>query len=100
MKKNTSIYNGVEYMWSATQDSEHPDMTIYLPECEVYIQVEINSHDKEHNARFWKGEETFPISQWTATQVIKSLVDRGVDKTYCSSDIGLIFDENCSLMTN
>lgn len=91
-------YNGVLYYWSASQNSEHPDMTVYTPDHEIYIQVEVNEQDKAHNNLFLKGKKKYPISPSTAYEVIKAIVEQGYIETYKDLDVGLIFDEHFNLM--
>ena len=98
MMRQEIIYNDVSYYWSVSQDSEHPDMTVYRSDHEIYIQVEVNKRDKYHNNRFFKGKEKCPISSATAYGVIKALVEQGYIETYKDSDVGLIFDEHFNLI--
>jgi len=100
MMRKEIIYNGVSYYWSASQDNEHPDMTVYMPEHEIYIQVMVNEQDKKHNDLFLKGRKVFPISSSTAYEVIKALVEQSYIETYKDSDVGLIFDEYFNVIEN
>ncbi|RKZ51086.1 MAG: hypothetical protein DRR16_07005 [Candidatus Parabeggiatoa sp. nov. 3] len=100
MLKQEIIYNGVSYYWSALQDSEHPDMIIDMPDHEIYVQIVVNKQDKAHNERFAKGNEKCPISQSTAYEVIKAVVEQNYIETYKDSDVGLIFDAQFNLIEN
>ena len=100
MLKQEMIYNGVSYYWSALQDSEHPDMIIDMPDHEIYVQIVLNKQDKAHNERFFKGKEKCPISQSTAYEVIKAVVEQNYIETYKDSAVGLIFDAQFNLIEN
>ena len=100
MMRQEIIYNGVSYYWSASQESEHPNMTVYMPDHEIYIQVMENEQEKTHTDLFLKGKKVFPISSSTAYEVIKVLVEKGYIETYKDSDVGLIFDEYFNLIEN
>jgi hypothetical protein len=96
--KQEIIYNSVRYYWSASQEDEHPDMTVYMPDHEIDIQVMLNESDKKHNDFFWKGKRDFPIPSSTAYEVIQALVKQGYIETYKDSYVGLIFDEHFNLI--
>ena len=100
MVKQEIIYNSISYYWSASQNSEHPDMTVYMPDHKIYIQVEVNKRDKAHNNLFFKGKKKCPLSPSTAYEVIKALVEQNYIETYKDSDVGLIFDEHFNLIEN
>jgi hypothetical protein len=100
MVRQKIIYNGVSYYWSASQDSEHPDMTVYMPDHEIYIQVVVNEQDKAHNNLFLKGKKKYSISPSTAYEVIKAVIKQGYIETYKDSNVGLIFDDQFNLIEN
>jgi hypothetical protein len=52
MMRQEIIYNDVSYYWSASQDSEHPDMTVYRSDHEIYIQVEVKKRKEKKRFPF------------------------------------------------
>jgi len=94
MIKQEIIYNGKLYYWSASQEDEHPGMSVYMQDYAIYIQVMLNQQDKKHNDLFFRGQQDFPIPSSTAYEIIKALVDKGYIETYKNSDVGLVFDEH------
>ncbi len=91
---------GKDYKWSATQDSEHPDLVVICKKGEIWVQVEIGFLDQEHNEKYINGNEELPVSLATASKVISDVVEKGYIKKYFESDIGLIYTESGQLIEN
>lgn len=100
MEKRKAFVNGKNFFWKASQDSEHPDMTILEPDNHIHVQVVLSELDKKHNERFLQGKEESPISDDTASKIVQAVVSRGYLMTYKSTGVGLIFDESFNLIEN
>ncbi len=97
---NFISYKGIEYKWNSSQDSEHPDVVIYTPKGEIWIQFEIGSHDNIHNERYLNGKEKYPISNSSINKLLIELVYKGYTEDYYDSNYGLIFTEKMELIKN
>lgn len=92
--------NGIEYKWSAAQDSEQPDFVLVCERGEIWVQVEIGLNDRPHNQRHFDGFEKYPISNDTARKIICAVVKLGYLDNYFDTDVGLIFTETGKLVEN
>lgn len=98
MKYKKVKHKGKIYKWSATQDSQHPDLVLQCERGDIWVQVEANPLDKKRNEIYLNGKNELPISNNTAYKVISNIVKPGYTESYFETDVGLIYTESGQLI--
>lgn len=100
MNVSNLVINNQIFYWYTVHNDEHPDFCLVDGEEEIWVQIYLGEHDLRHNERYLKSNELQAITDNTARDIIKKLINMNYLTTYNSSDVGLIYSETGDLLEN